>query len=189
MQFDGRRIDRYTGTTSIVRKNEETGDLEEIRIRVKQLPVTWEEECEMQLPKPKPPVVGRVYDKQGKDTPKYDTDDPEFLEAYREWEHRRWAKKIHDATIDDRVTWETSRDGKTHEEFYDGIFAELSDSFTRSEITSWITTINLIDQVGGADIAQAKESLHRWIIGNGEVSELGEIAGDLGENSADAVVP
>lgn len=162
MQYAGKKIDRYTGRVSIGRIDEETGELYEISILVKQLPLGWAEECERQLPQPRPPIIGKVYDKQGRETPKYNEDDPGYRAELSKWEHRTWAKKIHDATIDPGITWETVK-GDDIPAFYDGIYAELAASFSRSEVSTWMVVINGIDQVGGADILLAQEGLSRFI--------------------------
>lgn len=180
MKLGGNSVERYTGTVSIVRPVGD-GKYESLDIKVKQLPITWQEECELQLPPPKPPVVGKTYDKQGNESPKYDRDDPEFKRACATWEHRTWAKKIHDATIDDRIEWETDRGDLSPSEFYDRIFGELLESFSRSEVAQWVFTINAIDQVAGVDVAFAKESLHRVVIGDGEAGALGEVEVNLVE--------
>lgn len=164
MKFEGRHLSRYTGTVTLVRG--EGDDLHQINIRVQQLPVTWQEECERMLPPPTPPVVGKVYE-GGEEKPKYNEDDPKYKAEAEQWEHRTWAKKIYDATIDENVQWET--DPKLLEDspgsFYDAIFGELSETFSRGEISRWLFTVNAIDQVGGADVALAEQGLFQVVKG------------------------
>lgn len=162
MKYDGRNLGRYTGAVTIVR--EEADGLAQFSIQVQQLPITWQEQCERQLPPPTPPIVGKKY-VNGEEQPKYDREDPAYVAEYDKWQHRCWAKKIYDATIDERVKFETDPGllDTNPGEFYDGVFNELLEAFSRGEIQRWLLTINAIDQVGGADVALAEEGLFQEI--------------------------
>lgn len=161
MKFQGKQFKRYTGYATFVR-GESRDDLHEVRIRIQALPITWQDECERVLPEPMPPVVGKVFDKHGNAQPKYDHEDQTYQAQHTQWQYRTWAKKIYDATIDPNVEWETSADvlaAEGAEAFYDRIFDELLEGFTRGEISQWLLSVNTIDQVGGADVALAEERL------------------------------
>ena len=172
MDFAGKKLSRYTGTVHIMR--EQGDELTDLQIKVRQLPLDWQEECEIQLPPPEAPIVGKEFDKQGVATPKRDYEDAEFVKAGRKWEHATWAKKIHDATIDERITWEADKGllASSPAAYYEAIYQELSACFSRQEIAQWLLTINSIDQVAGADIALAEESLFRFVLGSPAVSKL-----------------
>lgn len=159
MRHGGRELTRYTGTVVIVRGEGE--QLEAIQIKVQQLPVSWQEECERVLPPPTPPVIGKEKKPDGSFGPKYDTEDEKYRAEYATWQHRTWAKKIVDATIDKDVEFETDQGLLATDPlaYYDAIFVELSEAFSRGEIQRWLLTINSIDQVGGADVALVEEGL------------------------------
>ena len=164
MRFDGREIKRSTGYVIFVR-GEGKDDLHEVRIRVQALPATWVDECERMLPEPMPPIVGKQWDKNGRESPKYDDKAPAYLEARARWQYRTWAKKIHDATIEPGIVWDTdpSLKDKDAGAFYDSIWHELLGAFTRGEINRWILTVNGIDMVGGADVALHEEGLFQAV--------------------------
>jgi len=159
MQFNGRSVERYKGVVHIVRETE--GVLEDFQIRIKQLPATWERDAQRVLPEPVPPVVGKVFDGAGKESPKYGHDDPAYVRSRELWEDRRTALKIRDATIDEGITWQTPVELRQTDigAYCDALFAELVDAFSRGELSRWVLTINTIDAVGGADIALAEEGL------------------------------
>jgi hypothetical protein len=146
-------------------QDEETGELEDYQIRIQQLPASWEKETARLLPEPVPPVVGKVFDGAGKESPKYGHDDPQYVKDRGQWEDRKAALKIRDATIDDRITWQTSEALRSSDirAYCDGVFAELISGFTRGELNHWLLAINSIDTVGGADIALAEEGLLQLI--------------------------
>lgn len=180
MKHRGANLGRYTGTVTIVRQ--EGDDLIQINIRVQQLPIEWQRECERLLPPPVPPVVGKTYDKRGEEHPKYDEKDPKYVAESDQWQRRTWAKKIYDATIDPDIEWETDKALLESDApaFYDGIFAELSEAFSAGEINRWLFTVNSIDQVGGADVALAEEGLFQAVKGLLEVRDLEEDAAGHG---------
>lgn len=159
MKRNGQQMNRYTGTVVIVRG--EHDELEAIQIKVQQLPVSWQEECERVLPPPTPPVIGKEKQPDGNFGPKYDYEDSGYKSQYAAWQYRTWAKKIVDATIDRDIEFETDQGllATDPTAYYDAIFAELSESFSRGEIQRWLLTINSIDQVGGADVALVEEGL------------------------------
>lgn len=159
MKHNGQDLHRYTGTVTMVRG--EADDLHMLQIKVQQLPVSWHEECERLLPPPAPPIVGKEKQADGNWGAKHDYDDPDFKRDRARWEQRCWAKKIVDATVDRNIEFETSDDllATNPVDYYDGIFGELSEAFSRGEIQRWLLTINSIDQVGGADVALVEEGL------------------------------
>lgn len=176
MQVGGKPVARYTGTVHILRPTGETDEqgnpaFADLQFKVKQLHTSWAAEAERQLPPPEPPINGSRYE-NGREITKYDEKDPKYRAALLDWEQMMRAKKIHDATIDDRIEWETDEallesDPKA---FYRSIWQELSDSFSAQELARWDLTIVSIDAVGGADIALAEESLFRAILRRSEVS-------------------
>jgi hypothetical protein len=187
MKFNGRPVGRYTGHVTMVRREGE--ELKQLAIKVQQLPVGWQEECERLLPPPSPPVVGKRY-VEGEEQPKYNTDDPTYVADYETWQHRTWAKKIYDATIDENVQFETPAEMLENEgaaAFYDAIYAELGESFSRGEIARWLLTINSIDQVGGADVALAEQGLFQEIARLSGVSGVEEVEAGAGDAIHDEV--
>lgn len=177
MQLDGHPVKRYTGCAHILRR--ENGELVDLQFAIVQLDPQWEEEAERQLPPPTAPINGRTKDASGAMVPTYNEEDPEFLQALAVWQRRQKAKRIHDANIDDRISWETDPEilESNPKKFYDGIWEELRASFARGEINRWVSAIVGIDQVGGADIALAEESLFRELQRLGALSDMEEEPG------------
>lgn len=190
MKLDGRNIARNTGYATFIK--ESTGpngerELYELRILVKAVPISWQDDAERLLPEPMPPVVGKQWDKHGNERPKYDPKDEKYLAARAQWMARTWAKKIYDATIDKAVQWETPAELLERDPgaFYDGVYEELNGSFTKGEIQRWLLAINAIDQVGGADVALAEEGLFQEIVRLGKVRAMEGYAGQQLDEAAD----
>lgn len=181
MKINGESVKRYVGTFRFQREIE--GKVRPVGVLVKQLPATWIEDVEVQLPEPEPPVSGWQENKDGQRVDKYDYKDAGYRQAHREWEHRVAAKKIHDATIDDGISWETDPEIRTSDpaRFYSGIWDELAEGFSRREINGWVRVIDLIDLVGGADIAIAENELFRELESSAELQEMEAEEGAGGE--------
>jgi len=189
MKHNGRELRRYVGTVTLVRDVVDDNGapvlddngrptLERINITVQQLPVSWQEECERMLPPPQAPIVGQEKQPDGTMGPKYDYADPEYLKAQRSWEYKTWAKKIADATIDRLIEFETPGDllASDPDAYYEAIFGELSEAFSRGELQRWLLTINSIDQVGGADVALIEQGLFPAVERLFQVPAVEEIA-------------
>lgn len=182
MQVNGKTLARYTGTVHILRPTEgkdKQGNLimEDLQIKVQQLHTSWDSEAERLLPPPEAPIVGTSFKDNPQGEPKRDEKDPAYRAKLLEWQQCYRAKRIHDATIDDRIVWETEGDPKANPwGYYGAIWAELSESFSSQEIARWDLTIVSIDAVGGADIALAEEALFRAVLRGSEVPGVEELA-------------
>jgi hypothetical protein len=168
LKVKGRELERYAGEFTCIRKVPDFdpasgGDpMELIRIKIRALPSSWAEEAAKHLPlRPQPPL-GKVATKDpqtGNMVRQPDEEDPDYKRAILAWERLFYAKKIHDATEDEGIEWETQLEGVAYEKFYAGIADELDASFSRGEVSQWALAIDGIGQVGGADIAIAAQSM------------------------------
>jgi len=161
MQFEGRTVERYTGTVHISRQKVD-GEWEDFAIRVKALPSSWDEEVAVMLPPPMPKSTGKLVPGQnGQMVPEMAANDSDGAVTHHALLRR--TKRIHDGTIDSRIIWQTDVKLRSTNPiaFYEGILAELCEAFSAEEVMNWSTQILSLGMVGGADIVAAEESFFR----------------------------
>jgi hypothetical protein len=180
VKIQGRTHERYRGIVQFIR--EVDGELSAIQIRVQQLPATWDSEAARMLPEPLAKPNGWKME-DGERVPKYDTEDPAYKKAHETWTQRMQAKKIHDSCVDDGVEFEAD-EALLHEDppaYYDAIFAELCQTFSRGELNQWLLTVNAIGQVGGSDIALQEQAMFQRVAASLRISNVAEDEGSGAE--------
>jgi hypothetical protein len=172
--FDGDTF-REQGEVTIART-----DGRIVTLKLKALPLGFEQTIAERIPAPSPPIGGALYGKDGKPikdpqtgkiVPWFNEKEPAFIKAQAEANRLEMAAMIHMAVegdenirFDTPWTCQVTSDPKEWRTFYEGIFRELRDfGFSPGDMLTVVEEMMRLSRLDPASIEEAKKGFLRAV--------------------------
>lgn len=183
--FDGDTF-REEGEVTIARRNGRT-----VTLRLKALPLGFEQTIAERIPPPSPPIGGALYGRDGKPikdpqsgkiVPWFNEKEPGYVKAQAEANRLEMAAMIHMAVEGDEniqfatpYTCDAKSDPKEWRLFYEGIFRELRDfGFSPGDMLEVVREIMRVSRLDEASLEEAKKGFFRKVpVGESEADSTG----------------
>lgn len=153
MERQGEAFNCAATMTAIIPR---AGDSDDVRIRIRALPLGFADELAERMPPPKPPAIRRVSKKRVRDQVRWD--DPGHQARQKTWNRRANALMVLEAIDDPELKLSTAKSLEDPTATADAFLAELRESgFSDGDVLVLLDQIDVLSNADEAVQAKARE--------------------------------